>query len=88
MKFVVTNRGHKPIRVDQFGLYLDDDNVMRCKGRINNSSLLLNSKQPILLPRDHPYVELLILNVHQRIKHSGTNDTLTALRERFWILKG
>ena len=61
---------------------------LRCKGRINNSSLTLNSKQPILLPHDHPYIKLLISDVHQKVKHSGTNDTLTTLRERFWILKG
>ena len=81
MKFIVTNRGHKPIRVDQFG-YFDDDNVMRCKGRINNSSLPFNSKQPILLPHDHPYVKLLVLDVqHQHIKCNGTNDTNCSKRE-------
>jgi len=69
--------------VDQFELYLDD-NIMRCKGRINNSSLPLNSKQPILLPHDHPYIKLLVLDAHQRVKHNGTNDTLAVLREWFW----
>ena len=86
--FLSSNHGSRPARVDQFGLYIDESKVLRCKGRINNSSLALNSKRPILLPPDHPYVKLLITDVHQRVKHSGTNDTLTALRERFWILKG
>jgi len=88
LRFVATKHGHKPVRVDQFGLYIDEDSVLRRKGRINNSSLTLNSKQPILLPHDNPYVVLLIIDAHQCVKHSGTNDTLTALRERFWILKG
>ena len=79
--FLSSNHGPRPARVDQFGLYIDESKVLRCKGRINNSSLALNSKRPILLPPDHLYVKLLITDVHQRVKHSGTNDTLTALRE-------
>ena len=27
-------------------------------------------------------------SVHQQVKHGGVNVTLTALRERYWILKG
>ena len=69
-------------------MHIDKGNVLKCKGRINNSSPALNSKQPILLPHDNPYVALLIIDAHQCVKHCGTNDTLTALRERLWILKG
>ena len=67
LRFVATKHGHRPVRV---GLYLDEDNVMRCKRRINNSSLTLNSKQPILLPHDDSYVKLLVLDAHQQVKHS------------------
>ena len=34
-----------PLRVEQFGLFLDDD-IIKCKGRINNSSLPLQSRNP------------------------------------------
>jgi hypothetical protein len=77
-----------PIRVHQFGLYLDDDKVVRCKGRINNANMEHESKQPSLLPFGHYYVKLLIAREHLRIKHAGIKDTLTTLRERYWILKG
>ena len=73
--YLTSKHGPRPTRVDQFGLYIDEKNILRCKGRINNSSLALNSRRPILLPHDHPYVKLLIIDVHQRVKHSGTNDT-------------
>lgn len=61
---------------------------MKCQGRINNSTLPLNSKRPILLPSHHPFVDLLIRQYHERSKHGGVNDTLMMLRERYWILKG
>ena len=61
---------------------------MKCRGRINNSSLQPESKHPILLPLSHPFVELLIRQTHERVKHSAVNNTLATIRERFWILRG
>ncbi|XP_065886647.1 uncharacterized protein [Dysidea avara] len=75
------------IRVKQFGLFLQEG-ILKCYGRINNSSLPLSSKQPILLPHNHPFVTLLVCHFHEVVKHGGVNDTLTALRERYWILRG
>ena len=62
--------------------------MLGCRGRINNSSLPQTSKNPILLPSSHPYVDLLIRHTHELVKHSAVTNTLTTLRERFWILKG
>ena len=76
-----------PVRVNQFGLFIDDLGLFRCKGRINNSQLTAATKNPILLPSSHPWVTLLIQQVHQNIKHSGTADTLSTIWERYWILK-
>lgn len=83
-------KGHqaKPRRVDQFALFLDDNKVLRCRGRINNASLQLETKNPILLPSSHPFVELLIRRTHQRVKHSSVHNTLTTFRKQFWILRG
>ena len=72
-----------PIRVAQFGLFLNDDQTIRCKGRISNAPLPTSSKSPILLPAKHAFVKLLIKQTHDRVKHSGINATLTALRERY-----
>ena len=77
-----------PIYVQQFGLFLDDDHVLRCKGRLNNASLNLGSKNPILLPNKSRFVELLICEIHGKVKHSGIRDTLTTIRERFWLIRG
>ena len=34
------------------------------------------------------YVTLLICHFHEQVKHNGVNDTLAALRERYWMLRG
>lgn len=82
------SNGLPPARVRQFGLYFDGDQVIRCKGRINNANLPPESKNPTLLPPKHSFIDLLVLDVHNRVKHNGIRDTLTTIRERFWILRG
>lgn len=88
INFLQNGNKSKPRRVEQFALFLDEKQMLRCRGRINNSTLPLTNKNPILLPSSHPYVDLLIRHTHERVKHSAVNNTLTTLRERFWILKG
>ena len=78
-----------PKLVAQFGLYLDSQGIIRCGGRIGNSSLTSNSKHPILLPLKNHFVTLLIEHTHKNTAlHNGIRDTLTALRERFWVIRG
>ena len=88
IQYLISPTSPCPILVNQFGLFLDDQQVLHCKGQLNNSSLCLQSKNPAFLPCHHRIVELLVLWAHQNIKHSGVLDTLTYLREKYWILKG
>ena len=76
-----------PAYVTQFGLFLDDG-IIKCKGRLNNAPLPVKTRNPILLPAKHEFTCLLIKQSHEWVKHSGKRDTLTTLRERYWILRG
>ena len=71
----------KPPYIDQFNLFLDNQNLLKCRGRINNANLLASEKNPVLLPSTHPFVKLLVTDAHYRMKHGGINSTLVALRE-------
>ena len=62
--------------------------MLRGRGRLNNATVLWDNKNPILLSAKHPYVELIIHETHDKVKHSSVNKTLTTIRERFWILRG
>ena len=88
IQFLRNGNQSKPRRVEQFTLFLNEKQILRCRVRINNSSLPPTSKNWILLPSSHPYVDLLIHHTHERVKHSAVTNTLTTLRESFWILKG
>ena len=90
IKFLRDHRQTKtvpPTYVSQFGLFLENG-IVKCKGRMNNAELLGSARNPILLPAKHDFVPLVIKKVHASVKHCGLRDTLTTIRERFWILRG
>ena len=70
------------------GLFIDDDNLIRCKGRLNLSNLPINQRNPILLPVNNILSELFIRQAHAKALHGGCKDTLTQLHNKYWILKG
>lgn len=74
--------------VKQFGLFMDEMGILRCKGRLDNSSLPYDTKNPIFLPGNHPLTLLIIKNIHSQVMHSGIRNTLTVLRENYWIPRG
>lgn len=72
----------------EFGVFTDEQGILRCGGRISNANLPYGTKHPILLDANHDFSILLIKDCHQRVMHNGVKDTLTELRARFWIVKG
>lgn len=68
--------------------YLDDRNVLRVGGRLQNSKLTDKAKHPIILPRNSTLTELLTSQAHQQTLHGGPSLTLTYLRQRYWVLGG
>ncbi|XP_075559900.1 uncharacterized protein LOC142591457 [Dermacentor variabilis] len=75
-----------PIR--DLSVIYDDDGVLRVGGRLNAAELSYNVKHPVILPSRHPYTELTISAAHRRLLHAGALETLTELREMYWIVRG
>jgi len=71
--------------VRQLKLFLDDNNLLRCGGRIHNAPLSELARFPYLLPSRHHFTTLVILRAHLTQLHSGVNATLTILRQSYWI---
>ncbi|XP_028400806.1 uncharacterized protein LOC114523939 [Dendronephthya gigantea] len=89
LDFLLSNKtAVAPTYVTQFGLYIDEQSLIRCAGRIRNAPLSESSKNPILLPKKHYFTDLVIQEVHSRIGHSGINLTLSSLRDQYWVIRG
>lgn len=66
--------------------FIDEQGLIRIRGRLQNADLPAKTKTPIVLGA-HPLVSLLIQATHLRALHSGPQLTLCLLREEFWILR-
>ena len=72
----------------QFDMYLDDEKVWRCRGRLHHADIPTSARHPVMLPRDHHLTRLVVLNAHTKVHHSGPKDTITEIRSRYWIVRG
>ncbi|XP_063447979.1 uncharacterized protein LOC134727528 [Mytilus trossulus] len=71
--------------VRQLRLFIDTEGVIRCAGRIHNSQLDDSAKFPVLLPKKNQFTDLVILNAHLQMLHSGAGQTITQIRQSYWI---
>ena len=74
--------------IKDLGLYMDDAQIIRCRGRIMNAELPFEAKHPILLPKMGHFTKLIINEAHQITLHGGLGDTLSQVRKHYWIPKG
>ena len=72
----------------QFGLFLDNNGVWRCGGRLTKADLPFTTKHPLLLDQRHHLTTLIVREAHERVQHNGVKETLTELRSKYWIIRG
>ncbi|XP_071827004.1 uncharacterized protein [Apostichopus japonicus] len=63
-------------------------NVLRAGGRLDNADLGNDVKHPIILPPRGAVVTLIIRYYHESVGHGGLAMTLSAIRQKFWLLNG
>jgi hypothetical protein len=71
-------------------IFLSTDKLIRLRGRLNNLSdedMSIDSKNPIILDKDHPITYLLIYYYHSKNCHIGTETVICNIRQKFWITK-
>lgn len=67
---------------------VENDGIIRCVGRLSNSDLEFEARQPILLPKASKLMNLVVEDCHKRVHHLGVRRTFLELRSRFWVPKG
>ncbi|XP_078486365.1 uncharacterized protein LOC144744882 [Ciona intestinalis] len=64
------------------------EGILRVGGRLSYSSFEEDTRHPIILPSRHAVTSLVIHFYHAIVGHSGPQHVLSAVRERFWIVRG
>lgn len=68
--------------------FLDETCLIRVGGRLQTSTLSYAQRHPILLPSRHHMTDCIIREVHEAHYHTGIQNTLHHLRQKFWLLDG
>ncbi|GFY02635.1 integrase catalytic domain-containing protein [Trichonephila clavipes] len=84
---------HKPIprssKLISLNIFLDEDEILRVGGRLTKQpTLSFDQKFPIIILKHHPITTLVIRQFHFRGFHSGTQMTLSLIRQHYWIPDG
>ena len=78
-QFILTEDENFTTWRKQFVLFLYENGVWRCGGRLAEADLSYYSKHSILLNRNHPLTALIIKNAHERVGHNGVRETLNEI---------
>ena len=65
--------------------FLDEEGIMRMKGRLQKSNLTHDAKHPIILPNG-PLAKLLIRSDHVSMKHAGVGAMMAHVRASHWVI--
>ena len=71
----------------QLHLFIDEDGLIRSKGRVTKSSLPYDTQCPVLLPPPSHLTWLIVDQLHRTHHHCGVSTLLVLLRENFWLPK-
>ena len=66
---------------------LDENGIIRAHGRLEDVRLLPQEmRNPVILPRDHPLVQLLLRHLHEKRGHCGYKSLIHEARRNYWII--
>ena len=64
---------------------MDNQDLMRLRGRLRHADTSYEMKHPILLSAKHPIVRKLIEDAHESNYHEGTEYVCSILQQIFWL---
>ncbi|XP_015120060.1 uncharacterized protein LOC107043207 [Diachasma alloeum] len=68
--------------------FLDQEDLIRVGGRLNNSAMTDHQKHPLILPPKTHVTILIMRGEYQCLRHCPPEQLLHAVRERFWPVSG
>ena len=67
---------------------LDDRGLIRVGGRLELSGESYNTKHPVILHSNHPFVKLLVRQIHLDNCHPGPSTLLSVIAHSYYLIAG
>lgn len=68
--------------------FLDQENLVRVGGRLENSNLPFSQKHPVILPKHSRVTEMIIESEHKKLLHANSKLLLSSLNQKYWLVNG
>lgn len=68
--------------------FMDQKQIIRVGGRLENADISFNKKHPIILDYKHHLTTLLMQQEHLKLMHCGPQQLLYSIREKYWPISG
>ena len=65
-----------------------NDGLVCVEGRLDRAPIGQQAKHPVILPKNHHVVTLIVNYYHKLCGHSGLEYTLSLICQRYWIING
>ena len=65
-----------------------NDGLVCVGGRLDRAPIGQQAKHPVILPKNHHVLTLIVNYYHKLCGHSGLEYTLSLIRQRYWIING
>ncbi|XP_055309622.1 uncharacterized protein LOC129573263 [Sitodiplosis mosellana] len=75
-------------RIKGLAPFIDQNNIIRVRGRLQRSNFPYDQRHPIIMPKSHHFTRLLIDHSHEVTLHGGVSLTLAHLRHQYWLVSG
>ena len=66
--------------------FIDNEGIMRARGRLSRADFEFDTEHPILLPSKHPAIRVMMLKCHLDNYHQGVESMRHELQQKFWRL--
>jgi len=64
-----------------------EDDLLRAHGRLKDVRCLPEElRKPVIIPQDHPFLILLLRDLHERRGHCAYKSLIHEARKRFWLV--
>ena len=67
----------------QLNVFVDNNGLLRCGGRINNANVPYDVKFPYLIPKTHYFTKLVIICAHLVVLHNRVKETSNFIRSQY-----
>ena len=71
--------------ITRLNLFLDEDGLIRVRGKLRSTDGLPSLKFPIFLHKNCSLTRVIIEDLHRKIKHVGIYKLMHLLQKEFWV---